>query len=221
MDFAPFIVSFKLAAFTTIILLVIGLPLAYLISYSKFRGKVILESLLMLPIVLPPTVLGFYFLAYLGPNSTIGHFFESSFGLSFAFTFEGILLGSVIYCAPFMISPLITGFREIPKPVIESGLLLDKSKFNFAKKVLIPSIKSSILNATLLTLAHTIGQFGLILMIGGKLAETNTVSVAIYDEMNNMNFDAAHNYSLILLGISFVLILSINLIAKHKLYNRA
>jgi molybdate transport system permease protein len=221
MDYTPFIVTFKLAMFTTLILLIIGLPLAYFLSFSRFKGKILLESLLMLPIVLPPTVLGFYFLVYLGPNSTVGHFFETTFGLSFAFTFEGILLGSIIYCAPFMISPLITGFREIPSSIIESGKLLNKSKFDFAKKVLIPTIKNSILNASLLTFAHTIGQFGLILMIGGKLAETNTVSVAIYDEMNSMQFDAAHWYSLSLLIISFVLIITINIIAKYKFGNRA
>jgi len=216
MDYTPFIVTFKLAFFTTAILFVIGIPLAYFITFSKLKGKVIFESLMMLPIVLPPTVLGFYFLLFLGPDTAVGKYIDSVFGISLAFSFEGILLGSIIFCTPFMLSPIINGFRSIPKNLIESTKLLNKSKFNALWYVYIPYIKKGILNGVLLTFAHTIGEFGLVLMIGGKMAETNVVSVAIYDEMNGMNYDTVHVYAIIMLVISFILILSLNLITRKK-----
>ena len=119
----------------------IGIPLAYFIAFSKFKGKVILESLILLPIVLPQTVLGFYFLIFLGPNTAIGQFIDSVFGISLAFTFEGILLGSIIFCTPFMLTPIISGFNSIPKNLIESTKLLNKSKMNALWYVYIPYVK--------------------------------------------------------------------------------
>ena len=146
MDYSPFLVTFKLACFTTLILFVIGIPIAYFIAFSKWRGKAILESVIMLPIVLPPTVLGFYFIFFLGPNSGVGRFFQDVFGHSLAFSFQGILLGSIIYCLPFMLTPIINGFRGIPKNLIESTKLLNKSKINALWNVYIPFIKKGILN---------------------------------------------------------------------------
>lgn len=216
MDFTPFLVTFKLAVLTTLILFVIAIPISYFLAFSKWRGKIILESLLMLPIILPPTVLGFYYLSYLGPESAVGSFFEDNFGLSFAFSFEGILIGSIIYCTPFMMNPLINGFRSLPQNIVESTYLLKKSKFNALWNVLLPNIKRSIWSAILLTFAHTIGEFGLVLMIGGKMEETNVASVAIYDEMNALNYDVANNYALILLAISFVLIVVLNIITRNN-----
>ncbi len=214
MDYTPFLVTFKLACLTTLILFVIGIPIAYFIAFSKWRGKAILESIMMLPIVLPPTVLGFYFIFFLGPNSGVGKFFDELFGHSLAFSFQGILLGSIIYCLPFMLTPIINGFRSIPKNIIESTKLLNKSRINALWYVFIPFIKRSILSGVLLTFAHTIGEFGLVLMIGGKFPETNVASVAIYDEMTAMNFDVVHSYALILLIISFVLIFLLNLLTR-------
>ncbi len=214
MDYTPFLVTFKLACLTTLILFVIGIPIAYFIAFSKWRGKAILESIMMLPIVLPPTVLGFYFIFFLGPNSGVGRFFDELFGHSLAFSFQGILLGSVIYCLPFMLTPIINGFRSIPKNIIESTKLLNKSRINALWYVFIPFIKRSILSGVLLTFAHTIGEFGLVLMIGGKFPETNVASVAIYDEMTAMNFDVVHRYALILLIISFILIFLLNLLTR-------
>ncbi len=216
MDYTPFLVTFKLACLTTLILFVIGIPIAYFIAFSKWRGKAILESIMMLPIVLPPTVLGFYFIFFLGPKSGVGKFFEDTFGHSLAFSFQGILLGSVIYCLPFMLTPIINGFRSIPKNLIESTKLLNKSKVNALWNVFIPFIKKGILNGILLTFAHTIGEFGLVLMIGGKMEETNVASVVIYDEMNAMNYDVVHRYALILLIISFILIFCLNLLTRKS-----
>lgn len=210
----PFYVTFKLAILTTLVLFVIGVPLAYFLAFSKWKVKVLLESLFMLPIILPPTVLGFYFLTYLGPGSTVGHFFDEVFGISFAFSFTGILAGSVIYCLPFMISPIVSGFRSVPKHLIESSYLLGKSRLSTLWYVLLPHIKRSIWSAVLLTFAHTIGEFGLVLMIGGKMHDTHVASVAIYDEMNALNYDLANTYALILLCISFVLIVLLNIITR-------
>ncbi len=214
MDYTPFFVTFKLASLTTLILFILGVPLAYLLAFKKWPGKIILESIILLPIILPPTVLGFYFLIFLGPSSTIGSFFENTFGLSLAFTFEGILLGSLIFCMPFMLTPIINGFRSIPRNLIESTRLLNKSRLNALWYVYLPFIKKNLLNGILLTFAHTIGEFGLVLMIGGKMDQTNVASVAIYDEMNAMNYDLVHRYAFILLVISFIMIICLNLISR-------
>ncbi len=216
MDLTPFFITFKLAVFTTLILLVFSIPIAYFIAFSKWKGKVFLESILMIPIILPPTVLGFYYLNFLGPQTAIGSFFENTFGMSFAFSFEGILFGSLIFCTPFMMSPLITGFRNIPRNTIESTYLLNKSRINAIWYVYLPGIKKSLWSAVLLTFAHTIGEFGLVLMIGGKLKETNVASVAIYDEMNALNYDIANQYAIVLLIISFILIITLNLFLKNN-----
>ena len=216
MDFYPFYVTFKLATLTTIILFVIGVPVAYFIAFSKWRGKILFESLLMLPIVLPPTVLGFYFLHFLGRTSAVGEFLESTFGIRLAFTFPGILLGSLIFCTPFMLTPIINGFRSIPKNLIESTFLLKKSRWSAIWHVYLPFIRKNLLNGVLLTFAHTVGEFGLILMIGGKMPGTNVASVAIYDEMLAGNYDQVHVYAAILLAISFILILSLLLFTRKS-----
>ena len=216
MDFTPFFITFKLAVFTTLILLVVSIPVSYFIAFSKWKGKVFLESILMVPIILPPTVLGFYYLNFLGPETAIGSFFERTIGFSFAFSFEGILFGSIIFCTPFMMSPIINGFRNIPKNTIESTYLLNKSRLSAIWHVYLPGIKKSIWSAVLLTFAHTIGEFGLVLMIGGKLEETNVASVAIYDEMNALNYDVANQYAIILLVVSFLLIVVLNLLLRNN-----
>lgn len=216
MDFTPFYITFKLACLTTGVLLLVGIPIAYFLAFSKWRGKVFLESIILLPIVLPPTVLGFYFLVFLGPNSTIGRFLESYLGVSLAFSFPGILLGSIIFCTPFMLTPIINGFRAIPKNLIETTKLLNKSRLNALWFVYLPIIHKNFLNGILLTFAHTIGEFGLVLMIGGKMKETNVASVAIYDEMNAMNYETVHTYAIILLIISFILIFILNLLTRKS-----
>jgi len=216
MDFGPFFVTFKLAFLTTFILFVIAVPIAYFIAFSKRKTTIIIESVLMLPIILPPTVLGFYYLSFLGAGSSIGQFFENVLGFSFTFSFNGLLIGSIIYCMPFMLSPLISGFRNIPKNLIESTYLLKKSRINAIWNVFLPNIKTSIWSALLLSFAHTIGEFGLVLMIGGNLKETKPASVAIYDEMNGLNYDLANQYAFGLLLISFVLIVAMNLLTRKN-----
>lgn len=216
MDYTPFYITFKLALLTTLILFVIAIPMSYFLAFSKWRGKILVESVLMMPIILPPTVLGFYYLNFLGPESAIGSFLEGTFGITFAFSFEGILFGSIIYCIPFMLSPITNGFRSLPQNLIESTYLLKKSRLNALWYVFLPNIRSSIWSAILLTFAHTVGGFGLVLMIGGKMDETNVASVAIYDEMNALNYDVANRYAVILLIVSFVLILVLNVLTRKN-----
>lgn len=216
MDFTPFYITFKLAIFTTLILLLIGLPLAYLIAFKKWKGKLIVESLIMLPIVLPPTVLGFYFLTFLGRNSSLGGWLYRNLNIELAFTFNGILIGAVVFCLPFMVSPLIAGFRGIPKNTVESAKMMKRREWQNLRSIYIPYIQKSLWTAVLLTFAHTIGAFGVILMIGGKLAATKVAAVAIYDEMNKADHGWANQYALILLGISFTAIVLLNLIAKNR-----
>lgn len=216
MDYTPFYITLKLACLTTLILFIIGIPLAYFFAFTKFKGKVLLESFFLLPIVLPPTVLGFYFLIFLGPNSMLGRFIESVFGITLVFNFYGILLGSILFCTPFMLTPIINGFRSIPKNLIESTKLLNKSKLNALWFVYLPMIRNSIINGALLTFAHTVGEFGMVLMIGGKMKDTNVASVAIYDEMNAMSYETVHVYAMILLVFSFVLIFFLNLITRKS-----
>jgi len=216
MEYTPFYLTFKLAICTTTLLFIVVLPLAYILAHSKWKIKYLFESAFMLPIILPPTVLGYYFISMLGPRTKIGAFFHDTLGFDLAFTFQGILIGSMIYCLPFMLNPLITGFRSVPRNLIESAQLMGKSKLNILWKVQLPQIKSFIWSALLLTFAHTIGEFGVVLMIGGNLPETKVASVAIYDEMNQFNFENANLYALILLGFSFVFIILLTLVMRKN-----
>lgn len=214
MDYQPFEITLKLALWTTATLLIIGIPIAYAISYSKWKVRYVFESVFMLPIILPPTVLGYYYISMLGPNSAVGSFLYDNFNINLTFTFQGILVGSIIYCLPFMISPLVNGFRSVPKNLIESAKVIGKSKWSILWNVLLPYIKSSVWNGLLLTFAHTIGEFGVVLMIGGNLPETRVASIAIYDEMNKLDFANANSYAIILLAISFGLIFLLTLVSR-------
>jgi molybdate transport system permease protein len=220
-NYTPFWITFKLAFLTTSILLVVSIPISYFISFSKSKSKFLLESIVSLPIVLPPTVLGYYFIVALGPRSSIGRFLEDNLGLSLIFSFEGILLGSIIYCLPFMVYPIVNGFRNLPTSMIESAQLLGKSKGNILWNVIIPNNKGAIASGVLLSFAHTIGEFGVVLMIGGNIPETRVASIAIYDEMNQMNYEAADHLAIVLLAFSFILIIAIHFIRNSKKKNFA
>jgi molybdate transport system permease protein len=216
MEYAPFYLTFKLAISTTVLLFILMVPLAYILAYSKWKIKYLFESAFMLPIILPPTVLGYYYLSMLGPSSGIGAFFHNTLGFDLAFTFQGVLIGSMIYCLPFMLNPLISGFRSVPRNLIESAQLMGKSRLNILWNVQLPQIKNFIWNALLLTFAHTIGEFGVVLMIGGNLPDTKVASIAIYDEMNQLNFENANTYALILLGFSFLFIMLLTLVMRKN-----
>jgi molybdate transport system permease protein len=210
-------ITFKLASLTTIILLIIGLPFSYLLAYSEFRLKPVVEALLSMPIVLPPTVLGYYILVAYSPRFWFGDMLDRLFSVRLAFSFEGILIASVIFSLPFMIQPLQNGLRSLPLQLREASYTLGKSKSVTFFRVLIPNIRSSIITALALTFAHSIGEFGIVLMVGGNMpGRTRVASVAIYDEVQSLNFQAANKYALVLFVVSFILLVFIYSINRKQ-----
>ncbi len=200
-------VTLALAATTTALLVLMGIPLAYGLAYSKFRGKSVLEAVVSLPLVLPPTVTGFYLLIAFSEENTLGHFLIHTLGLPLNFTFTGILVGSVFYSLPFMVHPVQSGFENISPSLREASLTLGKSEWTTFTRVLLPAIKPALLSGLVLSFAHTIGEFGLVLMIGGNIpGQTRVASIAIYDEVESFNYDRANAYALVLLGIAFFIL---------------
>jgi molybdate transport system permease protein len=209
--------TFKLALVTTIVLFVFGMPLAYYLAYSKNKFKVIFETLVSMPLVLPPSVLGFYLLLAYSPNHFPGNLFKHYFNLQLAFSFTGIAIGSIIYSLPFMVSSLQSGFQNLPVSLKEASYSLGKSKWVTLFKVLLPNIKPSIITGTVLTFAHTIGEFGVVLIIGGSIpGKTKVASLAIYDEVQSLNFFKANHYALILFLITFLILLSVYIFNRNK-----
>jgi molybdate transport system permease protein len=204
----------KLAGWTTAILFVIGLPIAYLLAYKRFWFKSLVEALISMPMVLPPTVLGFYMLVAYSPQNAIGSFLEKYFDTRLAFSFEGVLLASVVFGLPFMIQPLQNGLTAISTSLREAAYTLGKSKTETFFQVLIPNMIPSIVTALAMTFAHCIGEFGVVIMVGGNMpGETRVASIAIYDEVQALNYDVANQYSLVLFVFSLAiltLIYSIN-----------
>ncbi len=215
-DWNPFLLSFKLATITTTILFIISIPLSWYLSQTKSKIKPFLETLTALPIVLPPSVLGFYLLITLSPNSFIGEFIEDIFNLKLVFTFIGLVVASCFYSLPFMVQPLQSGFESLNRNMIEASYLSGKNWFQTLFFVAIPNIKPSLLTAIIITFAHTIGEFGVVLMVGGSIPnETKVASVAIYEFVEIMDYKTAHIYSAIMLLISFLILLAVY-IFNHK-----
>lgn len=215
------LLTFQLATITTGFLLLLGIPIAYALATAKFRLKPVLESLVSLPLVLPPTVLGFYLLFAFGPNSWLGSWLKDQFDIRLVFSFTGLVIGSIIYSLPFMVQPVQAGLEKLPTNLAEASYTLGKSKWETFFKVLLPNIKSSLLTGVVLAFAHTVGEFGVILMIGGNIpGETRVASIAIYDEVEGLNYATANSYAAILLVFSFIILLIVytfNRRAKHLL----
>jgi len=204
----------KLAAWTTAILLLIGFPVAYFLAYRRFFLKPLVEALISMPLVLPPTVLGFYMLVAYSPQNAFGRFLEQNFDLRLAFSFEGVLLASVLFGLPFMIQPLQNGLISIPYSLKEASCTLGKSGFTTFLRVLVPNMRPSVITAIAMTFAHCIGEFGVVIMVGGNMpGETRVASIAIYDEVQSLNYETANRYSFVLFLVSILiltLIYSIN-----------
>jgi molybdate transport system permease protein len=212
MNYEPFIISFKLSALTAFILFCISLPLAWYLSQTKSRAKPFLEAVTALPIVLPPSVLGFYILWALSYNSPVGAFFEDTFGVKLVFSFTGLVVASCFYSLPFMVQPLQNGFESINKNMLEASYIAGKSKLQTIFQVALPNMKPAVLTAIIVTFAHTVGEFGVVLMVGGSIpGETKVASVAIYEMVETMDYTSAHIYSALMVGISFVVLLSVYL----------
>ena len=208
-------ITFKLAVSTTVILIIIGLPFSYWLAYSRLKIKPLIEALVSMPMVLPPSVIGYYMLVIYSPRNWFGSWLNNAFDVRLAFSFEGVLIASVIFSLPFMIQPLHNGLRSLPDSLREASYTLGKSKSVTFFRVLLPSIKPSIITAVALTFAHTIGEFGIVLMVGGNMpGETRVASIAIYDEVQSLNFAVANQYAFILFVVSFVILATIYSVNK-------
>ena len=216
-EFTPFLLSFKLAGVTTLILFLLSVPLAWYLSQTRSKSKPFIEALTALPIVLPPSVLGFYLLWALSANSPVGAFFEETFGVKLVFSFAGLVVASCFYSLPFMVQPLQSGFESLNRHMLEASYLSGKSRIQTIFSVAIPNMKPALLTALIVTFAHTVGEFGVVLMVGGSIAgETKVASVAIYEMVETMDYASAHIYSAILLLISFSVLLSIYLFNQKQ-----
>ncbi|GHE72799.1 molybdate ABC transporter permease subunit [Roseivirga thermotolerans] len=223
MNWSPIILSLELALVTTILLFVVSVPLANWLAETKSKIKPVVESMISLPLVLPPTVLGFYLLVAFSPNNAFGNWLQETIGVQLLFSFPGLVLASMIYSLPFMVQPIQSGLTSLSLNMKESSYVLGQSKFKTLLHVLLPNIKPSILTAIVLSFAHTMGEFGVVLMIGGNIpGVTKVASIAIYDEVESLNYAAAHQYALVLLLISFSILVTVyslnkktNLTGKH------
>jgi len=210
------LLTFKVALITTIILFTIGIPISLWISSTKSKLKPIFETIVSMPLVLPPSVIGFYLLIFLGPSSFIGNLFEEYLNMRLVLSFEGIIVGSVIFSFPFMIHPIQSGLQALPKSLIEASYTLGKSKLETLFFVQLPNIKASLLTGIVLTFAHTVGEFGVVLMIGGNIpGETRLASLAIYDEVEALNYTQANQYALTLFIICFAILLIVYMLNRR------
>ncbi len=207
MNWETIILTLQLALISTAILLILSIPIAFWLSQSKSKFKPLVQAFVNIPLILPPTVLGFYLLIVLAPNSTIGAFFNDYLGIRLAFSFHGLVIGSVIYSLPFMVQPIYSGFSQLPKNMVNASYLLGKGKRETLLKVMLPNIKPSLITGIVLSFAHTIGEFGVVLMIGGNIpGETKVLSIEIFDLVESMNYSSAHLYAGLLVVFSFIVL---------------
>ena len=207
-DLIALFVTLKLASISTIVLILIGTPIAWWLSHSHWRYKYFVESIIALPLILPPTVLGFYLLVSLGPNGPIGGLSSAMGGESLAFTFTGLVIGSVVYSMPFVIQPLQNAFSAIGQRPLEVAATLGASPIDRFFSIAIPMARPGFITASVLGFAHTLGEFGVVLMIGGNIpGSTQVVSISIYDHVEALEYGQAHALSASLLLFSFVLLL--------------
>lgn len=207
MDWEAIRLSLKLAASTTAILLVVGLPLAYWLSFTRWRGRFLAEAVVALPLVLPPTVLGFYVLLAIGPRSPLGRAYEAITGSLLPFSFPGLLVASVLYSLPFAVQPFASAISSVDRRLIEAAWCLGVSRAGTFVRVIVPLARPGIVTGMVLSFAHTLGEFGVVLMVGGNLpGRTRTVSISIYDAVQALDYAAAGRTSLLLLAISFLVL---------------
>lgn len=203
----PFILSLQLALTTTLLLFVLGIPLIFFLYFYSGRFSPVLKAVVSLPLVLPPTVLGYYLLVLLRPGGWIGRLSEAWFGLRLIFSFPGLVIGSLIFSLPFMVNPILSALETLPATYREAAYTLGKSPWSIGYRVLLPNIKPALLTGMVMTFAHTIGEFGVVLMIGGSIpGKTRVASVAIYNEVEMLHYQNANQYALILLLFSFMVL---------------
>src|SRR5580692_6932216 len=201
------LLSIRLAACVSAILFAVGLPLAYWLAYSRWRGKFLVESVVALPLVLPPTVLGFYVLVAMGTRGPLGKFWQAAFGHGLAFTFTGLVFASVLYSLPFAVQPLIASFESIDHKLLDASAVLGAGALRTLRRVILPMSAPGVVTAIVLSFAHTLGEFGVVLMVGGNLpGSTRTVSISIYDDMQAFNYARAGRTAALLLVFSFAVL---------------
>ena len=215
-DITALFLTLKLAGVSTLILLLLGTPLAWWLSQTRWKLKAILEAIIALPLVLPPTVLGFYLLITLGPNGPVGRMLESLGGASIAFTFTGLVVGSVIYSMPFVVQPLQNSFSGIGRRPMEVAATLRASPLDRFFSVAVPLARSGFITATVLGFAHTVGEFGVVLMIGGNIpGETQVLSITIYDHVEALEYGQAHWLAGGLLLLSFLMLMMVYIVNRR------
>lgn len=220
-ELSPLILTLKLAALTTLILLVIGTPVAWWLANTKIKAKPVIEAFVALPIVLPPTVLGFYMLVVLGPQGWLGSWWFELTGQTLTFNFSGLVIASVIYSLPFVVQPIQNAFESIGHDMMETAYTLGAKPLDAFFTVAVPLAKRGFLTGGVLGFAHTLGEFGVVLMVGGNIpGETRVVSIAIYDHVETLEYGQAHMLSAILLSVAFITMLSMYVI-NHRLKGKA
>jgi molybdate transport system permease protein len=207
MNWEAFWLTVRLATIVSFVLLAIGIPVAYWLTYSRWRWKFLVEAAVALPIVLPPTVLGFYVLVALGSRSPIGRWWESMTGHTLAFTFEGLVIGSLLYSLPFAVQPFAASFGAVDQKLLNASASLGHSPIQTFRRVVIPLSKAGLVTGFTLSFAHTLGEFGVVLMVGGNIpGVTRTISIDIYDRVQEAQYASANSTALVLLVLSFVLL---------------
>ena len=208
MDQQAIFLTVRLAAVTTLILLAMAVPLGYWLAYSEARWKVLVEAAVALPLVLPPTVLGFYLLVVMAPRTAAGRALAAVFGHPLAFSFAGLLVGSVIFSLPFAVQPMVSGFRSVDREILEAAELLSASRGRIVGRVLLPLVRPFLVTAAVLSFTHTVGEFGVVLMVGGGIpGVTRTLSISIYDQVQDFAYAQANHTALLLVGLSFLALL--------------
>ena len=219
MDVQALLLSVRLAVVVSLSLLVIGLPLAYWLALSRWRWKFLVESVVALPLVLPPTVLGFYVLLAIGARSPLGGAWSRWFGHGLAFTFEGLAIASVLYSLPFAVQPFTAAFSQVDRKLLEASAILGASPWRTFRRVMLPLSIKGIITGIVLSFAHTIGEFGVVVMVGGNIpGVTRTVSVAIYDDVQALNFARA-NATALLLFVFSGLVLALVYALNHRVWS--
>lgn len=216
MDLAALTLSLRLAGLTTLCLLVLATPLAAWLASGHSIPRRMVQAAVALPLILPPTVLGFYLLEGLGPATTLGRTLIKLLGHPLAFTFSGLVVASVIYSLPFAVQPLVLGFQSVPRGLTETASVLGASPFKVFSRIILPLSRLSFVTAGVLTFAHTVGEFGVVLMIGGDIPGfTRTLSISIYDQVQEANYTAANRTSLALIAVSFVALLAVYIRSRN------
>ena len=215
--FGPMWLSIQLALVTTVVLVIVGTPIAWWLSQTSTRWKPAIQAVVAMPIVLPPTVLGFYLLILLGPDGAIGSWWVQLTGSALTFSFAGLVIASCIYSLPFAVQPMQTAFEALPRTYLERAWTLGATRLDAFFSIAVPLSVRGFVSGIVLSFAHTLGEFGVVLMVGGNIpGETRVVSIAIYDHVETLNYAAAHRMSLLLLGFAFVVLVGMFLFDRGR-----